>query len=554
MRTFSWSDLISRVVKETADIKPQLEEGESEVKSPQEVKVFKRKIEYLPAVRVLSTYGGRDFDAIEGEYASLKSTRRPVKAIEEYGPIDLEWLVMSIKSRVKVEVAHSISVLHHISWLRSGNGGASGLQLAACDDLTEDLLDLLEDTAFPRTPDEDETPQQEEEMMGPKLMTNKKLTRCVHDREQELFAGLEHDKRSGMIGPTYQPWELIYTIVQIFANLSSVPENPKWYMENPRILDVIMRVCMLAPALDDPSPRSKFLSLHQLLRVRKDALSLIGHAGPELDLSRNPSRTIKRLYALLIAAIMDGDNCNPPAIQAALSFTRQPSANLDAALDAFGRIAYPDANREVLGRYIPDSSTWPLAQFLARLLPVTDNDIALVCQTEYWMSFIYKGALALYSVAMFAGTHTRKKMKNSAAIRVVLTRFLRSSVSSPQNQGPPAAMYRSLNPEVKAMVDGYWKRCFETLRVVDEEDVNPLASGMAAGGGLVGFGIGGSYGEHNSKPPLRGTGVLGGLGARNDLLWNVMVTFGGQGGGDELAFEDWDNMVRVDSASVAVGR
>ena len=115
-------------------------------------------------------------------------------------------------------------------------------------------------------------------------------------------------------------------------------------------------------------------------------------------------------------------------------------------------------------------------------------------------------------------------------------------------------MYRSLNPEVKAMVDGYWKRCFETLRVVDEEDVNPLASGMAAGGGLVGFGIGGSYGEHNSKPPLRGTGVLGGLGARNDLLWNVMVTFGGPGGGDELAFEDWDNMVRVDSASVAVGR
>jgi len=50
----------------------------------------------------------------------------------------------------------------------------------------------------------------------------------------------------------------------------------------------------------------------------------------------------------------------------------------------------------------------PLAQFLARLLPVTDNDIALVCRTEYWMSFIYKGALALYSVAMPARTRTRR--------------------------------------------------------------------------------------------------------------------------------------------------
>ena len=152
--------------------------------------------------------------------------------------------------------------------------------------------------------------------------------------------------------------------------------------------------------------------------------------------------------------------------QAAVSFTRQPSTNLDVALDTFRWIAYPDANREVLSRYIPDSSTSPLAQFLARLLPVTDNDIALIYQTEYWMSFIYEGALALYSVAMFAGAHTRKKMKNSAAIHAILTRFLRSSVSSPQNQGPTAAMYRSLNPDVKAIVDGYWKRCFETLRVV----------------------------------------------------------------------------------------
>jgi hypothetical protein len=75
MRTFSWNDITSRVVKETADIKPQLEEGESEAKPPQEVKVFKRKIEYLPAVRILSTHGGRDFDAIEGEYANLKATQ-----------------------------------------------------------------------------------------------------------------------------------------------------------------------------------------------------------------------------------------------------------------------------------------------------------------------------------------------------------------------------------------------------------------------------------------------------------------------------------------------
>ena len=66
-------------------------------------------------------------------------------------------------------------------------------------------------------------------------------------------------------------------------------------------------------------------------------------------------------------------------------------------------------------------------------------DIVLVCQIVYWMSFIYKDAVAFYPVAMLAGTHTGKQMKNSATIRAVLTRFLRSSVLSPQNQGPSAA-------------------------------------------------------------------------------------------------------------------
>ena len=60
---------------------------------------------------------------------------------------------------------------------------------------------------------------------------------------------------------------------------------------------------------------------------------------------------------------------------------------------------------------------------------------------------------------------------------------------------------------------------------------------MAAGSDLVGFGIGSdSYGERNSKPPFHGTDVLGSVGARNNLLWSVMVTFGGPGGGDELTF------------------
>ena len=132
--------------------------------------------------------------------------------------------------------------------------------------------------------------------MDPKLMTNQRLTGHLHDWEQELFAGLENDKRNGAIESTFQAWDLIYTIVQTFAKLPSFPKNPKWYMNNPRILDPIMRVCMfcmLVPGLSDPTPRSKFLKPRHLC-IRKAALSLVGNAGLGLNLLHNPVWTIKR--------------------------------------------------------------------------------------------------------------------------------------------------------------------------------------------------------------------------------------------------------------------
>jgi hypothetical protein len=125
--------------------------------------------------------------------------------------------------------------------------------------------------------------------MGPKLMTNKKLTRYLHD--QEPFAGLENDKKSGTIEPTYQYWGLIYIIVQIYRP-SLRTRNGTWraYARS--------RLGWMTPLRG-----SKFLKWEHFLRIRKDALSLIVNAGPELDLPRNPPRTIKRLYALLITAI-----------------------------------------------------------------------------------------------------------------------------------------------------------------------------------------------------------------------------------------------------------
>lgn len=518
--------------------------------------MLRRKIEYVPLVRVMTSHGGRELGPIESEFHQ-QTARRPARTIEEYGAVDIDWLTMSLRSGLRIEVSHALGVVFHLAWLRAGNGTNTGLPMAQCDDLADVLLDLLEETAFGTVPDAEEP---DDAHLNEKIVTNRQLARYVQEAEDGLFAGLESDKQRKLMGPETPPWEIIYTITIIFSNLSSVPENLGFFANFPRLLDVMLRVAMLAPTQPvtpdtAPRPASKVLKLHHLLRIRKQVTNMVSLIGYEYDLSRNPPRTARRLYSLLAAILMDPEECHSPATHPQHpSFLqtlppRQPSVIIDLALDAFSRVTHPDVNRTALGRNVPPEAVWALTQHLARLLPVTDSDISVI-QNEIWLSFITKVAQCIYSLVVLAPTSIRRKMKSSPSLRTSLTRFLRACTRE-GGGGASAAMYRNMAPAVRECVDFYWRRIVEILRVIDEEE-DPLASmfdpdghaGGAGSGGAVGFGIGGSYGEHNSKPPARGTGVLGGI--RNDFLWGAMYQAAMT---DATIFDDWENLVRVDSAT-----
>lgn len=507
------------------------------------MKVLRRKIEYLPNVRALNTHGGRDLAILEGE-AQAMAARRPFRVIEEYGPVDIEWLTMQLRSGVRVEVTNALAVLYHLSWLRAGQGSATGLPMNMCEDLTEVLLDLLEETAFGSIEDAEEP---DDAGLSVKVVTNKHLARIIHEREQGLFAGLDYDKEKPFTAPVTPPWEIVYIIVSMLANLASVPENPPYFASIPRILDIVLRVCMLEPLekpTDTPRPASKALQLHHLLRVRREALSLVALMGDAFDLSNNPPRTSRRLFSLIAATLMDPELCHSPTTQ--ILQQRQPSPAMDLALDAFSRVSHPDGNRTCLGRNVSPDALWSMTQMLSRLLPLTDADITSI-QNEQWLSFILKVALCIYSLVVLAPTPIRRKMKSSPSFRSSLTRFLRACTRDREmNVTQAGSLFRNMVPIARDNIEQYWRRIVEILRVIDEEE-DPLATfSSGGGGGMVGFGIGGSYGEHNSKPPPRGTGILG--GTRSDFLWGAMWQ---AATADPLLFEDWENLVRVDSATAA---
>lgn len=503
--------------------------------------LLRRKIEYVPVTRTLKTYGGRDIDAINAEYAKL-SERRPLKVMADFGVVDVEALILQLRSRLKIEVTTALGILYHLSSLRGGESKNTGLQLSMCEDLTDELLDLLEETAFGANPDSDD-PEDARLDASTRIVTNKEIVRNIQYEGSNLFAGLAADlELSAHLSPTHQPWEIVMLIVTILSTVSSADENPAYLAQQPRLLDILTRICMIHPSKNrgDPvKPVSSVLQPRHLIRIRKEVVSLISTIGRHLVLNQSPSRATRRLYILLASTLMDPEECETPGS----TERSKPSTSMDLALECFTLMAHLDPNRKVITAEIPWEQLWKLMQLLVRIIPLTDTDIQRAT-TEQWLSFILKVAQALYSLAICAPLPMRRKMKLSPSLRGALTRHLRIGTT---NNTAVNGIYRALQPDVRGIVDEYWRRLGETLKVIDAEE-DPLAPTSTGAGGVIGYGIGGSYDLHlGAKPPARGTGMF--AGSRGDMLWSIMVASAIQN--DAQAFEEWDYMLRVDTSTAS---
>lgn len=107
----------------------------------------KHKIEYLPIRRDVHTHGGWDLSLIESQYAPAMLSRGRPRTLRELGLVDVQGLIMSLRSRLDFEVSYALNTLLILS---AGVGAAPSyqFQLAACEDLVEELLDLLEESSF----------------------------------------------------------------------------------------------------------------------------------------------------------------------------------------------------------------------------------------------------------------------------------------------------------------------------------------------------------------------------------------------------------------------
>ncbi|KAF9532075.1 hypothetical protein CPB83DRAFT_848300 [Crepidotus variabilis] len=490
----------------------------------------RRKIEYVPLGREVETFGGWDVNTLDAEWHNQQS-RRPIRDISEWGLVDTEHLCMSLRSRLAVELSYALTTFTVLSTMREQQPG-TGLSLSNCPDLLDDVLDLLEETAFGG-------PEQEATTLLTRahdIPTNRELLTLVQDQETRPFASLDthQGSKDPSLGPFPRPASIIIAIVAIIRNLSVWTNNWDFLAASPRVTDMLLRLCMVERDKDNnPCPVAECLSIADLIFLRREIMVIFVSISGSMKFTNTPSsrRIAKRLFELTASYLVDSTDAVPPLASVQLAGV-VPTAGLrppllaETALDVLTRFTQPDYNRQLLTKIIPQSWIHQLIANLVHRVPMVESDFLLM-QRDYWAGYVEKIIMGIYSLFFIAPYDLKQRIKADRRLGVknVLLRMAQRVLTVP-NDG-------------RAMFAIPARRSIEALKLLDraEEKVDTVEPELPA----LQFGMGFSDGSDSSFE--KGTGLLG---ANRDVAWEMLMMRDVLS--DEVFFNELDSLVRVESS------
>lgn len=490
---------------------------------PEEAHPTKYKVEYMPLRREVRTHGGWDLDLVEAELGPLaKGYGKQPRTIRELGVVDIAALILSLRSRLETEVSYALNSLLILS---SGSGtrpDTFSLKLVHCGDLLQELLELLEESAFLTDDDDDEEEQSkpapslfklegsthrdwvadvliEEEKprlsrRGERHQRSRSLPQAKTDgaapaeeTEGDARASVEvAEKPSALLsGDEYRATvredrqltrraNTALTILDILRNFAIMPENADYLAKNKDLL--ILLGDLGARAGDYHSPRPVFTPAESL-RVKKDVLFIVSSiTGPSLRLSRLSAVTVAQLFDLFCSFILDGGSIEklagllftdappPPGVPPHLA-PRQPPIPWAPRVPH-----YADMALDGFARFAqPDGNR----KVLSKLLPEeTVLQLALqlvrmlpcseldfnLFRTEARLSYTEHIAMCLYDIVFLAPAKTKLKLRSTVGWVGTIFRVVKRT----SKQGGQAANFTQ-NPFSCLIY-----RLIETLKLIDD--------------------------------------------------------------------------------------
>lgn len=497
---------------------------------------LRRKIEYVPLARDVESAGGRDVQLLQSELLRL-ARGRPLRDINEWGKVHVDALMMSLRSRISTELSYSLTTITILSTMR-GNTPDSGFPVSQCEELLDEILDFLEETAFNGVEDNDVAAVDAETQ----VMTHRQLIQHAQDAVSFPFAEkkrMQGDFDPTAPGPVQRKGDLVRVALTILRNFSAVPDNQTTMAQHPTLPDLLLRTTGLRVDEDGSlRPASSVLTVPDLIAVRKEVLhTFVNLAGAiQFAASSSPtpieSRRARRVFELASSYLSDiGDSLAPVAwiVHSGLNLGPHVRAPLlaDAALEVFTRISQPDANRQVLSSAIPKTWMWRLFEMLMHRLPAIETDFQLALREDSWMSYIEKTVLSLYSLGFLMPPELKKKVKTDRSIcfAKVMLRLVKKFMMTSGNSQNDSRMYF------------YYcaRRAIEAMKVIDNGDdsFDSTQPSMPQ----LSFGVG--YGEVGDNLVEKGTGLLGGY--REDVRMMMQINM------DEVMFAELESLARVEA-------
>lgn len=489
----------------------------------------RRKIEYAPLERELETHGGRDLHALEDDW----SLRKSLRDVNEWGKVDIEAVTMSLRSRIPTEVSYALTTLALISTMK-GQVPGTGFPISQCEDLMDELLDLLEDEAFDGVVDTVETSRDDD----PYIMTHRQLINLIHDEELQPFASLEHRQgaKDRKLGPKPRPGHTIRVVMNILRNLTMFSDNIHFMATHERFLDLFLRVSSIDHSKGShiPRPASSALSLSDLVISRRDTLHTLLNLAHLVQLSSAPVptkpslRMASRAFELIASYLIDpADAISPVTYVKQIGLPNggpiKPPSLPDAALQVFTVLAHPDFNRRTIAHAVSQTRLYNLFESMVHRLPVGDLDFQLTAQ-EVWLGYLEKVIMAIYALAFLSPPALKKKIKTDRTLgfgRVVLRMIQKFLLTG--------------GPQWRAIFMISAKRAVEAMKLIDAgEDSFDTAQST---GPTLAFGMG--WGDAGDNGPEKGTGLLGG---HLDVTWDLLM----QREVDEMMFSELESLARVE--------
>ena len=445
------------------------------------------KVEYRPFHFPQPSLGGWDERAVASTFPK-NNLHQPPRSIHELGIVDLEAVLMGLRSRLPQQLGYALTVLSMLS-MPLHEEGLSGLPLVHIRDILVEILELLQEATFGEEGYQAWAAQHADDDQHLEL-TYADLESLAEDVDYGFK--LRRDATGGST-------DIILCCLNMLRNFSIVPANVEIMSSYPLLFELLATLPDARLARFDLSADptfthdvstesganpSKPFSVVEHARIRRECVSILSNLGLSLPLAQLPASYVNSLIHLISSFLLPSWETmarREPIYGPSIPLQSVPPAftpSLNKALEALCKICLRDENREVLSR-LPASVLIGLFDALVKLLPHAHRQLEALRLHEDFLAYNETLVLSLYSLAFASPPSVRTSLRSLPG---VIPTFIRLICLTAQGSArAPDWRQNAFNVICRRMV--------ETLGVLNGT-VTPNASGE-----IMSFSAGGVEGK-----------------------------------------------------------